>query len=75
VPWVAFVALMLWCLLEATVFTHVLFPTVTDVLSRLAETPEPARVTGPVLFVFLIDARDGSFACAQALVDPSARVR
>ncbi len=55
VPWVAFVALMLWCLLEATVFTHVLFPTVTDVLSRLAETPEPARVTGPVLFVFLME--------------------
>ncbi len=69
VPWVAFVALMLWCLLEATVFTHVLFPTVTDVLSRLAETPEPARATGPVLFVFLMLLVMGSFACAQALVD------
>jgi hypothetical protein len=69
VPWVAFVALMFWCVLEATVFTHVLFPTVTDVLSRLAETPEPARVTGPVLFVFLMMLVMGSFACAQALVD------
>jgi hypothetical protein len=69
VPWVSFVALMLWCLLEATVFTHVLFPTVTDVLSRLAETPEPARVTGAVLFVFLMMLVMGSFACAQALVD------
>jgi hypothetical protein len=69
VPWVAFVALMFWCVLEATVFTHVLFPTVTDVLSRLAETPEPARVTGPMLFVFLMLLVMGSFACAQALVD------
>jgi len=69
VPWVAFVALMLWCLLEATVFTHVLFPTVTDVLSRLAETPEPARATGPMMFVFLLLLVMGSFACAQALVD------
>src|SRR5436309_14950491 len=69
VPWVAFVALMFWCVLEATVFTHVLFPTVTDVLSRLAETPEPARVTGPMLFVFLMMLVMGSFACTQALVD------
>jgi len=69
VPWMAFVSLMLWCLLEAIVFTHVLFPTVTDVLSRLAETPEPSRATGPVLFVFLMLLVMGSFACAQALMD------
>lgn len=68
VPWVAFVALLLWCVLEAGVFTHVLFPMVTDVLSRLAET-EPSRFTGPVLFVFLALLVMGSFACAQALVD------
>jgi hypothetical protein len=74
VPWVAFVVLLLWCVLEATVFTHVLFPTVADVLSRLAETPEPARLTGPVLFVFLLILVMGSFACVQALVD-AARTR
>src|SRR2546428_9503678 len=74
VPWIAFVVLLLWCVLEAAVFTHVLFPAVTDVLSRLAETPEPARVTGPVLFVFLLLLVMGSFACAQALVD-AARTR
>ena len=69
VPWVAFVALMFWCVLEATVFTHVLFPTVTDVLSRLAETPEPARLTGAALFVFLLVFVMGSFACVQAVTD------
>jgi hypothetical protein len=68
VPWVAFVALLLWCVLEAGVFTHVLFPMVTDVLSRLAET-EPSRFTGPVMFTFLVLLVMGSFACAQALVD------
>jgi len=60
---------MFWCVLEATVFTHVLFPTVTDVLSRLAETPEPARLTGATLFVFLLVFVMGSFACVQAVTD------
>jgi len=74
VPWVAFVALVLWCVLEATVFSHVLYPMVGDVLSRLAETPEPGRLTGPVLFVFLLMLVMGSFACALALVE-SVRAR
>ena len=74
VPWVAFVALMLWCVLEAAVFSHVLFPMVGDVLTRLAETPEPGRLTGPVLFMFLLLLVMGSFACVQALVD-SVRAR
>jgi hypothetical protein len=69
VPWMAFVVLLVWCVLEATVFTHVLFPTVSDVLSRMAETPEPARLTGPVMFVFLLMLVMGSFACVQALLD------
>jgi hypothetical protein len=74
VPWVAFVALLLWCVLEASVFTHVLFPTVSDVLGRLSETSEPGRFMGPMLFVFLLLLVMGSFACAQALVD-AARTR
>jgi len=69
VPWVAFVALVLWCVLEAAVFSHVLYPMVGDVLSRLAETPEPGRLTGPMLFMFLLLLVMGSFACVQALVD------
>ena len=74
VPWVAFVALVLWCVLEATVFAHVLFPMVGDVLTRLAETPEPGRLTGPILFMFLLLLVMGSFACVQALID-SVRTR
>src|SRR5262249_28445921 len=69
VPWVAFVALLLWCVLEASVFAHVLFPMAGDVMTRLAETPEPGRATWPVLFTFLLMLVMGSFACVQALID------
>jgi hypothetical protein len=74
VPWVAFVTLLLWCVLEAVVFTHVLFQPVTDVLSTLAATQEAARYTAPMLFVFVLLLVMGSFACAQALAD-AARTR
>jgi hypothetical protein len=74
VPWIAFIALLLWCVLEAAVFTHVLYPMVADVLMRLADAAEPARATGLMLFVFLLLLVMGSFACAQALVD-AARTR
>src|SRR3989442_2698097 len=36
-PWVSFVPLLAWVVLQATGFTHVLLPTVSEVLSRLAE--------------------------------------
>jgi hypothetical protein len=69
VPWVAFVALLLWCFLEAAVFAHVLFPPITEILTDLAETQAAARFVGPALFVFVFLLILGSFACAQALAD------
>ncbi len=68
VPWVAFLMLLGWCLLEATIFTYTLFPTVSEVLADLVgmETPQ---FTGPVLFAFLFMLILGSFACLQALLD------
>lgn len=69
VPWVAFVVLLLWSFLEAAVFTHVLFPPITEILSDLAETQAAANVVGPTLFVFVLLLVLGSFACAQALAD------
>jgi hypothetical protein len=69
VPWVAFVALLLWCFLEAAVFAHVLFPPITEILTDLAETQAAARFVGPTLFVFVFLLILGSFACAQALAD------
>jgi hypothetical protein len=69
VPWIAFVALLLWSFLEAAVFTHVLFPPITEILTDLAETQAAARFVGPTLFVFVLLLIMGSFACAQALAD------
>ena len=69
VPWVAFVMLLCWCVLEATVFTYTMIPTVSVVLADLAGETEPARFTGGVLFVFLLLMVMGSFACLRSLVE------
>jgi len=66
VPWVAFVMLLAWCVLEATVFTHTMMPTVTGVLSELSGGPA-SRFTGVLLFAFLLMLVMGSFACLQTL--------
>ncbi len=69
VPWIAFVALLLWSFLEAAVFAHVLFPPVTEILTDLAETQAAVPFVGPSLFVFVFVLILGSFACAQALAE------
>jgi hypothetical protein len=66
VPWIAFVMLLAWSVLEATVFTHTMMPTVSGVLSELSGGP-PSRFTAPVLFTFLLMLVMGSFACLQTL--------
>jgi hypothetical protein len=68
VPWVAFVMLLFWCLLEATIFTYTLFPTVSEVLADLVGMEAP-RFAGPILYLFLLLLILGSFACIQALLD------
>jgi hypothetical protein len=69
VPWVAFVMLLCWCVLEATVFTYTMIPTVSVVLADLAGETEPARFTTGLLFVFLLLMVMGSFACLRSLVE------
>jgi hypothetical protein len=68
VPWIAFLLLIAWCLLEALIFTYTLYPTVSEVLADLVGTDAP-QFTGPVLFMFLFLLIMGSFACLQVLVD------
>ena len=69
VPWLAFIALLLWSFLEAAVFAHVLFPPITEILTDLAETQAAAHFVGPTLFLFVFMLILGSFACVQALAD------
>jgi hypothetical protein len=66
VPWIAFVMLLAWCVLEATVFTHTMMPTVTGVLSELSGGAA-SRFTAALLFGFLLMLVMGSFACLQTL--------
>jgi hypothetical protein len=68
VPWVAFLMLIFWCLLEAVIFTFTLFPTVSEVLADLGGVDAP-QYTVPILYMFLLMLILGSFACVQALVD------
>jgi hypothetical protein len=69
VPWVAFVMLIFWCMLETTIFTYTLFPTVSEVLTDLVGAEQLPRLTVPVLWFFLLLLIMGSFACVQAMVD------
>ena len=69
VPWIAFLALIFWCMLEAVIFTYVLFPTISEVLMDIVGTDKPSPLVMPMLFVFLLIIIMGSFAALQALVD------
>jgi len=68
VPWIAFLMLLFWCLLEALIFTYTLLPTVTEVLSDLVGMESPPYVSS-ILFLFLFMLIMGSFACLQALLE------
>jgi len=69
VPWVAFLILVFWCALEATIFSYTLMPTLSQVLADLSGESQIPRATGAVLWFFLFLLIMGSFACIQALVD------
>ena len=68
VPWIAFLLLISWCVLEATIFTYTLMPTVTEVLAGITGT-DASVMTGAILYVFLVLLIMGSFACIQVLAD------
>ncbi len=67
--WVAFAVLLLWCVLEAAVFTYTLLPTVTDVLADIVGSDNVSRAAGPVLYLLLLMLIAGSFACVHALME------
>ncbi|HET9491407.1 MAG TPA: hypothetical protein VFR64_16840 [Methylomirabilota bacterium] len=69
VPWVAFLMLVFWCMLETTIFTYTLYPTVSEVLADLVGADQLPSMTAPLLWFFLFLLIMGSFACVQAMVD------
>lgn len=69
VPWIAFVSLVFWCMLEAVIFAYVLFPTISEVLMDIVGSDKSSPLVMPMLYVFLLIIIMGSFAALQALVD------
>ncbi|HZI73951.1 MAG TPA: hypothetical protein VFD73_07950, partial [Gemmatimonadales bacterium] len=69
VPWLAFMLLILWSAIEATIFTFTLRPTMNELLADLTGfEPNPIMLTA-LLYIFLFFLVGGSFACVQALND------
>lgn len=69
VPWIAFLVLLLWSGVEATVFTYTLFPTLTEVFGGLTGYDPNPVVMAPLLWLFLFMLVAGSFACVQVLAE------
>ncbi|MEX2153666.1 MAG: hypothetical protein WD825_10030 [Gemmatimonadaceae bacterium] len=69
VPWIAFLVLLLWSGVEATVFTFTLTPTLNEVFGGLTGFEPNPRVMAPLLWLFLFMLIAGSFACIQVLND------
>ena len=67
VPWIAFLVLLLWSAVEATVFTFTLQPTLNEVFGGLTGYEPNPRVMAPLLWLFLFMLVAGSFACIQVL--------
>src|SRR5262249_54900758 len=68
VPWLAFVMLLSWCVLEAAVFTFTLEPRITTLVNDLSGADD-TRFTMPTLYALILALVIASFACVQALIN------
>src|SRR3989454_11468699 len=69
VPWIAFVLLVFWSAIEATIFTFPLRPTMSELLADLTGYEVSPVLLVLILWVFLYVLIAGSFACIQVLND------
>lgn len=69
VPWAAFVLLLIWSAVEATIFTFTLRPTMAELLADLTGYEVNAFALVTLLWIFLAIIVAGSFACIQVLND------
>ena len=67
VPWVAFLFLLLWSALEATIFTFTLKPTIAELLADITGQQFSSLGVSLVLWPFLFIVVSGSFAAIQVL--------
>ena len=69
VPWIAFVLLLFWSMIEATIFTFTLRPTMAELLADLTGYEVNPLFLVVILWFFLFIIIGGSFACIQVLND------
>ncbi len=69
VPWGAFILLIVWSAVEATIFTFTLRPTMAELLADLTGYEVNAFALVTLLWIFLAIIIAGSFACIQVLND------
>ena len=69
VPWGAFILLIIWSAVEATIFTFTLRPTISELLADLTGYEVNAFALIVLLWMFLAIIIAGSFACIQVLND------
>src|SRR5216117_2925452 len=69
VPWIAFVLLLFWSAIEATIFTFTLRPTMSELLADLTGYQVNGFALILILWIFLAIIIAGSFACIQVLND------
>src|SRR5690348_527847 len=67
VPWLAFMLLIFWSMIEATIFTFTLRPTMSELLADLTGYTVNPVVLVVILWFFLFIIIGGSFACIQVL--------
>lgn len=68
-PWVAVALLVVWCALEAMVFTVTVLPRLADAVADRDGSQLLPRAVGPAVWAFLFLMALGSFVCIQVLVD------
>jgi len=69
IPWIALVLTLVWCLIEATVFTFVTTPLVMDTLSNLTGEGISETLLRIPLFLFLLFLILGSYAVLSTWTD------
>ena len=67
VPWIAFLLLVFWSAIEATIFTFTLRPTMAELLADLTGNSVNPLALVVLLWFFLFIVIGGSFACIQVL--------
>ena len=69
VPWLGFLMVIVWCMVEAGILAYAARSTMTGVIAGVLGPEEVARFAGPILYLFLFVLVAGSFACLQSFVN------